>query len=271
MAAGCSAVRGRPELTSDLDAEVSGLAALHDAPTIVTCLKQAVALQQSCRDSIVQARMIAIDARYTQFRQAFHGEARWGNFAATVASMGLTSAASLSSLGAAHILGAVATGVTGTQAAYNEQVLIERTANAIETSMDAGRGLVAVRIRQGLQRSPGDYPLAAALSDLEDYYNAGTLLGALADITQNAGVQAQTANQELKSVSGFVGTPAAEYLRNYLNPPGATDAVRDQRGQNVENVEKQLGIPHQLPSIFATAGDPAQVEAVARALGWRGQ
>jgi hypothetical protein len=268
---GCSAIRGRPALSTDLDAEIAGVSELHDASTIVSCLRLAVPSQQNCRDSIVQARLIAMDARYTQFRQAFYGEARWGSFAATVASLGLTSAASLTPVGTAHILGAAATGVTGTKAAYDRQVLTDRTANAIENSMDAGRGLVAVRIRQGLQRSPEDYPLAAALSDLEDYYNAGTLLGALANIGQTAGAQAQAVNQELKTISGFVQSSAADFLRNYINPPGATDAVRRQRMDDVDNAEKRLGVKYQLPSILATGGDPAQAAAVARALGWRGQ
>jgi hypothetical protein len=273
LATGCSTIRGAPEPSTDLDAEVSGLAALHNAANINTCLSQDVSAQQSCRDTIVQARMIAIDARYTQFRHAFYGEARWGSFAATVASLGLTSAASLSPLSTAHILGAAATGVTGTQAAYDKEVLVDRTANAIETSMDGARGLIAVRIRQGLQRSASNYPLAAALSDLEDYYSAGTLLGALANITQNAGVQAQTANQELRSVSGFASTSAALYLRNYINPPGATSLVRQQRNSDVENAEVKLGYPRQLAFIFATAPDinHLQQESVASLLGWTGQ
>jgi hypothetical protein len=271
LLAACSTVRGRPEFPANLDAEVSQLAPLHDAAAIEACLKLPVADSRACRDSIVQARLIAIDVRYTQFRHAFYGEARWGGFAATVATLGLTSAAALASLGTSHILSAAATGVTGTQAAYDKQVLIDRTATAIETSMDAARGTVAIRIRQGLQRPPPDYPLAVALSDLQDYYNAGTLLGALADITRIAGVQAQNVDEQLKTISGFVATPAAEFLRNYINPPGATDAIREQRLADVDRAEKQAGIPYQLPSVLATAGDKSQVEKVARALGWTGQ
>jgi hypothetical protein len=271
LAAGCTSFSGRPPPPTDLDSEIAALGTLQNGNTIQQCLVLPVPQEQTCRDSIVQARMIVIDAQYTQFRHTFYGEARWGSFAATVAVLGLTGAASLTPVGTAHILGAVAAGVTGAKAAYEREVLIDRTANAIETSMDAGRGLVAVRIRKGLQQSAKDYPLAAALSDLADYYNAGTLLGALVNITQNAGVQAQTAAQELKTVSGFVSTPAAEFLRNYINPPGATDEVKIQRMTDVDKAEKQLGMAPLLPSLLATLGSPAQVEAVARVLGWSGQ
>ena len=269
---GCSAESGHPPLPVDLDAEVAGLQSEQNALAIVNCLKTPLATQDICRDEIVQARLITIDDQYTQFRQAFYGEARWGSFAATITSLGLTSAASLSPLGAAHILGAAATGVTGTQAAYEKQVLIDQTANAIETSMNSGRGLVAVRIRQGLQHSAQDYPLAVALSDLQDYYNAGTLLGALADITKNAGVQAQTADEALETVSGFSSSPPADFLRNYLDPPGATAALLEQRDADARAAEKSIGIAT-IPGIFASDPntDPAQLETVAKLLGWNGQ
>lgn len=270
LLAGCSSVLGRPPLPADLGAETSGLAPLHSADKITACLAKQVSAQQSCRDEIVQARMITIDANYTRFRNDFYAEARWGSFAATLASLGLTAAASLTPVGTANILGAAATGVTGTQAAYEQRVLVDRTANAIETSMDAGRDLISVRIRSGLRLPPEQYPLAVALSDLEDYYSAGTILGALADITKSAGVQAQQADQQLKTLSGFVQTSAASFLRGYIAPPGATPDVIAQRVRNVEDAERRLPYPYVLATQLSMMGDPAQIEAVARQLGWSG-
>ncbi len=268
---GCSTFQMRPQFSVDQDAEVAGLASLYSAKAISDCLTQPIAKQATCRNTIVQARLIAIDARYTQFRQAFDSQTRWAAFGSTVVSLGLTSASSLTPVGTAHILGAAASGVTGSQAAYQKEVLVERTANAVETSMDAGRLLISVRIRSGLKQSAADYPLAVALSDLEDYYNAGTMLGAISNITQNAGTQAQVANQELLTVSGFESSSAATYLQNYIDPSIVTDQPTLTQHMNdlIAQVAK-LGL-NVAPTYFVTNGDPGQQRTVATKLGWNGQ
>ena len=55
--------------------------------------------------------------------------------------------------------------------------------------MDATRRTVLAKISEGLAKPDGDYPLVAALSDLQDYYIAGTLNGALNQISKDAGGQ----------------------------------------------------------------------------------
>lgn len=228
--AACSSFRGAPPPPIDAPTEVSGLASLHNANAIKICLDEAVD-QQNCRDKIVQARMVTIDAQYREFRQWFYGEAHWGGFGATVVSLALTGTASLSGIpqSTARALSAIATGVTGTRAAYDKEVLADRAANAIETSMDAARAAVAVRIRSGLTQPPNKYPIAAALSDLEDYYSAGTLLGAFTNISTLTGVQAADANQQLTTLArgGTLTTaPSRQRISHWLRPNGALDRAR---------------------------------------------
>jgi hypothetical protein len=235
--AACNTFRGAPPAPADAGTEASGLASLHDATAIKDCIGNIIANQESCRNKIVQARMVTIDAQYREFRQRFFGEARWGGFAATVASLGLTSAAALSGVseGTARTLSAIATGVTGTRAAYDKEVLADRAANAVETSMDAARAVVAVRIRSGLIQAPDKYPLAVALSDLEDYYSAGTLLGAFTNISTVTGVQAEDANQQLATLArgGTLTTaPSRQRIMRWLRPNGALDVSRRTQLQN---------------------------------------
>ena len=72
--------------------------------------------------------------------------------------------------------------------------------------MRAGRARVGVRLRSGLRQSINDYPLAVALSDLNDYYDAGTILGALAGITELVGTQAREELQRPENVT-LTGDP----------------------------------------------------------------
>jgi hypothetical protein len=232
--AACNTFRGAPPAPIDAAKEVSGLASLHDADAIKPCLETAVEQQKNCRDKIVQARMVATDAQYREFRQWFYGEARWGDFGATVVSLALTGTASLSGIqqSTARALSAIATGVTGTHAAYDKEILADRAASAIEASMDAARAVVAVRIRSGLTQPPDKYPLAEALSDLEDYYSAGTLLGAFTNIGTLTGVQAADASRQLTTLArgGTLTTaPSRQRISNWLRPNGTLD--RDRRTQ----------------------------------------
>lgn len=235
--AACSTFRGAPPPPIDAATEVSGLASLHDASAIKTCLDKAANQQQDCRDKIVQARMVATDVQYREFRQWFYGEARWGDFGATVVSLALTGTAALSGIqqSTARALSAIATGVTGTRAAYDKEILADRAATAIETSMDAGRAVVAVRIRSGLTQPPDKYPLAEALSDLEDYYSAGTLIGAFTNIGTLTGVQATDANQQLTTLArgGTLTTaPSRQRISQWLRPNGTLDPARRTQLEN---------------------------------------
>jgi hypothetical protein len=269
LLAGCSSFNGAPSPPTDLAAEVSGLAALHSASTISDCIKQPIELQTSCRDSIVQSRMIVIDSQYTQFRQHFYGEARWGGFAATITSMALTTTAAFPGVAAStsKILSGIATGVTGTREAFEKDVLIDRTATALETAMDVARNSVALRIRVGLKAPARDYPLAVALSDLEAYYNAGTLLGALASITEVVGVEAAKTNNDLKLAAGykvytgFNATAAAACIRNAAGLPNP--AGRDNR----RKIEATLGTADWVPVVNDPRTDPQKIAAVAQAVG----
>ena len=135
------------------------------------CIQKKIEEQTICRDTIVQSWMIVIDTQYTQFGLNFCGEARWGGFAATIASLALTTTAAFPGVAAStgKILSGIATAVTGTRVAFEKDVLVERTATALETAMDMARNTVALRIRLGLRAEARDYPLAVALSDLEAY------------------------------------------------------------------------------------------------------
>jgi hypothetical protein len=264
----CGTFNGAPPPPSDVQAQVTQLSPAHSAQAIIQCIALPIAQQTDCRDSIAQARLIAIDLQYTQFRQNFYGATRWGGFAATVASLGLTTTAGLSGIAAAtgRTLSSVATAVTGTRAAFEKDILVEKTANAIETAMDASRNTVAARIRKGLQAPATDYPLAVALSDLESYYNAGTLLGALAGITEAVGEQSARANNELLTISGFNTTGSATCLQRLANMPG--DAGRANR-KLIADKARTAGGQFELLTDWMTDPNtsPAQMSSVARAMG----
>jgi hypothetical protein len=117
--------------------------------------------------------------------------------------MGLTSAAAISTGGASQVLSGIATFIIGGREAFQKEVLAERTVIAIHTAMRAKRAQVALRLRGGLGQTLDQYPLALGLGDLNEYYSAGTVLGALVGITEAVGATAQKAEAELQTTFSF--------------------------------------------------------------------
>jgi hypothetical protein len=140
----------------------------------------------SCRNKILSAGMIGIDINFSEFERKLFREKREGSFLTTITTLGLTTAGAMTGTA---VLSGIATGVVGSKDAFDKEILLDQAANAIHTQMRALRQTVANRIRFGMKQSTDDYPLDAALIDIEEYYNAGTLLGAFVGITSSAGLQ----------------------------------------------------------------------------------
>jgi len=164
-----------------------------------------------CRNKFIAARMYATDIRFSQFEEKLFRQTRESEFAATLATLGLTSAAAFSSGGASQVLSGVAAFIIGGREAFQKEVLAERTVIAIHTAMRARRAQVRLRLREGLRQSVEQYPVAAALADLNDYYDAGTILGALIGITETVGAEAK----QKRSILSTKGSVMRELQRRF--------------------------------------------------------
>jgi hypothetical protein len=117
-------------------------------------------------------------------------------FYSTVASLALTSSATLVAANETKsILSALATGLTGTREAYDKEILIEKTITILQQQMRTRRKEVKVTILERLGRDTATYPLELALTDLESYYRAGTLTGALIDVSEATGFRLSEARR----------------------------------------------------------------------------
>ena len=100
--------------------------------------------------------------------------------------------------GTAQALSAANPLLLGTREAYQKDLLAEKGAAAIHTAMQARRNAVALRLRTGLSQPLLSYPLPVALNDLHAYVRAGSLLGALTEITDQVAVQATSVEADIK-------------------------------------------------------------------------
>lgn len=203
--AGCAGWSAGPDSPfSDLTTTLNNFEAIYSAQELQNCLLQPLSTEpgsphQICRDRISQALMAAIDVRYAIFERGLLDTQRYTGLTATIIQLGLTAGASVASGGTTQALAAAATAVGGVNEAVSREVLMNRTATALMSSMQARRNEISLRVRTGLGRTAASYPLGVALADLFAYYRAGTLAGGTTALGEAAGTQAMIARQMVDS------------------------------------------------------------------------
>lgn len=272
--AGCAGVRAAPESPiADQEAAIRGLNASFTPDRVLDCLNTPLPQQDICRNTITQALLVAIDLRYADFEIGFFNTNRLGGFAATLATLGLGAAGSVSGMAAANAISAAITGITGAREAFSQEVLTDQTAAALLTAMRAQRNVALLRVREGLARTAIEYPLGFALSDLQAYFRGGTIPGALTGVTQAVGVQAQRAQDELRNSIPVAQGSAARFLQRLVSDRSPEVARRNER--RIRVAMDTVGVAASVqPFDFVWDAIPAresQLVAVARLLDWKPQ
>lgn len=276
---GCNSFGGAPPSSSpDLTQAGDTWTKQFGTDAIVQCLNPGptpAEPAEQCRNRIVQMRMITIDTNYTSFRQKFYREARTGGFAATVAGLALNTVGAIGGVTSAtkSVLSGAAAAISGGREAFDKEILIEQTATALERAMDGARAKVIARIIPSLGKSAAEYPLMVALNDLEAYYNAGTLLGGLMELSEAVTKKADDAEAKVAVYRGLNTTPAANYLVNFMAKPTMAERVEALKKINLAIIK------HAPPNSYdgdpvgwmsSRSTDPSLVSKVARELGWTG-
>ncbi|HTL63599.1 MAG TPA: hypothetical protein VL305_01275 [Pseudolabrys sp.] len=184
----------QPDRLFTADEEIQALRKGHlESPTPATV---------EARNDFITSRMYAIDLAYTQYESQLTHESQDIGFLTTVSTLALTGTAALIPVGqTSRVLSGIASGVTGTGAAYNEKILMSNLIQNLEGQMRTDRNDQAAIIYQNMKCDMKSYPVGLALTDLEAYYRAGTLSSALIGLNKTVG-KAETmakANKESKN------------------------------------------------------------------------
>ncbi|MBY5643740.1 hypothetical protein [Rhizobium leguminosarum] len=177
------------------------------------------AARTSYRDRIIQERVYFIDRAYSAYEASLTTERQSVGFLASATNIALTQTATLvSPIATKNILTGTAAALTGVHSAYNDEILLKETIQIIQSQMRANRSIVYTRIVLGLKRDDSDYPLYIALSDVEDYYRAGTITGGLTSATQNiAAVEREAQNVKQTSITYAISRASSQVaLRSYI-------------------------------------------------------
>lgn len=226
LATGCTPFLQGPQRLYDIGTESAQIKSQIGPPDFSYYKSRSLEERRAYRNNYITVRMYAIDLAYTDYETSLTAGRQGAAFLATTANIALNTTSTLvSPPGTKDILSGVAAGLTGAKSAYNDEVLLKSTIQLLQTQMRTNRAIVASRILKRLGDDDASYPLALALSDLEDYYRAGTLTGAM--IKAQAGVSAdeQAAQAAKQSVISYnVSTsPGQVALANALTAGGQVD------------------------------------------------
>jgi hypothetical protein len=154
------------------------------------------------RNQILQELIILVDRNYSNFENQYYGSDASINFAGDFVNLGLTGVSSVT--GTAHlksVLSAVATGTTGIKTSYLKNYYDQQTRGAIVQKMRSLRAsqLATIQDANHMKAGPSNYSLESGLSDIDAYYNAGTIVGALQGISETAGTEQTAAKAQQKT------------------------------------------------------------------------
>ncbi|MBI3799356.1 MAG: hypothetical protein HY268_20620 [Deltaproteobacteria bacterium] len=201
----CATLKAYPDRATDAGAEIQALDK-YLQPDAITKYESANdsdrsgLSKQAWRNEVVNARVRADDLYFNQFQQRLFQEGIGFGLATDWIVLALNAAGTLATAGTVNALSAASTGVVGGKAAFDRSVYLEKTMPALVATMAAKRKEVLVRIREGLTKNIDEYPLPLALSDLESYYDAGTIPGAIIEVANAAGATAKNADAQLESL-----------------------------------------------------------------------
>lgn len=206
--AGCATVSGFPKSafdTTQVNAEIAPYLLAAKVTAYDSCQAK-----KACRNDIIDARLRAIDLRFGEYERNLYKEGVGFGVGTDWIALALNGVGSVSA--ASKALSAASAGVLGARASFEKQALYNMTMPAMLAQMVAKRREVLARIREGESQDAAAYSLFRALNDIDDYAFAGTLPGAITEISNHAGVQATQANADIKAIQ--IVAPVAQDLQD---------------------------------------------------------
>lgn len=202
MLGACATIRhgGAPEPSFDTATDLAQLEAHFANATSIEDFYTSPS--QEARNRFIDGRLVMMNIRYIEFlrgltsdKQVFDSAAEMLVLSLNIASTGFSSASTKT------ILSGLAAGMAGSKDIVDKNFFFEKTVPALITSMDAERKRVLVRILTGREKELNQYTMTHALTDLYEYYHAGTLFGAINTIQAEASVKSDRQDRAIREIA----------------------------------------------------------------------
>ena len=273
LLAGCASLRygGAPEPSFNADEDLEQLAKIFQPADSISQFYANPTL--TGRNMFITGRLTMMNIRYIQFVRQLTTDQQLLDTAGAMLTLGLNLAGT--AVGAANtktILHAIAAGVTGTKEVIDKNYYFDKTIPALVGQMNAERKKALVPILVGLRADLDDYPFAQAVTDLHNYYFAGTFAGAIQGIQVDAAEKEQRQDDIIAKLTPLT----VEQVADKAALTRAIGALEPADLPKIQNAIKSLdskvtpaadleGAKNQLQGYVRGARTPARISEVADA------
>ena len=155
--------------------------------------------RQRIRNQFIEIRSGLIDRNYSIFKESVYTQRVGSGVGVDIATLFLNAAgAALPDVGVKTGASALSAGIIGSKASIDKNVYFDRTLPALLAQMDGMRSQIRGGILAGMATDVERYPLMQAASDLDSYFHAGTISGAISAATTQAGAAKLAADAALR-------------------------------------------------------------------------
>ena len=213
------------------------------------------------RNEVLNDLLYLTDVNYYKFTGGLYQGRAVFDTTSDLAMLGLGGAGALTpAAGTKAILAAISAGIAGSRVSINKNFFHDQASMALIAKMDAARKSKLALIQDAMAKlSVKDYPLSRGLAQISEYYNAGTIIGALQDITATAGEEKAKANQDIKDTVNlaYMADSNTALLRAFWQ------ADKERNGPKLEGWMTTNNITVSIPSFLrAKEYAPKRAEAV---------
>jgi hypothetical protein len=172
------------------------------------------------RNILLNDLTLLVDLNYNHWEKLLYDKKAGFDLTSDAVLLGLGGATALTgTTEVANILGQITTGITGFKTSVDSDVLQKNAVPALVAKMRAARASQLLKMQAAMINTKDDklgptplsrYSVEQGLIDLNAYYNAGTFVSALQDITAKASEEknaADTKINKLKPNSKLINTP----------------------------------------------------------------
>ena len=209
------------------------------------------------RNELIERSIVLIDQHHSIFIESFSSTKKALDVGVEIASMSTAAAATIVNAELAKsILAAISGGLTSAKSSVDKNLLYDQTVLVLVKQMEAQRRTAVVALIEGSKLPLNNYPLSAALADIERYYFAGTFDGALAGIQQNSSLEQKAADEKLERLRNTVDEALVEMRpRSAVVRKGVADETQ-RRGAilALEQVVRGMNAAERAAFLRITAG-----------------
>lgn len=167
-------------------------------------------LAKTVRNDLLEDALPFVDNAYMDFITGIQSGRDRGNFLADLVELGTSAAVGITNgERAIQILGVGLTAFRGGRRSADLNFYKDQATPILISKMDGNRARVRTTILAREKMSIQDYPIGAAISDIVDYYNAGTLVRAFTELQKDTAVQTRQSEDNVLVLKGVPLSPPA--------------------------------------------------------------